>query len=203
MGRLLSNQKEYVYNPPNARKGWCAIKVLRAIALFFFGVITAFAQGPMPLCLEARPGEAARRSVVYDFNVAITQSASYRYETADSDERPKMMHVDQSYNGHEVTLAVGQVMEVSLSENPTTGFRWDLKTKAEPACELVASTFASSGGHPGNGGIHRWQFRAVRPGSGEIELEYRRSWEKDAAPAKVYKLGVRVLVDGSSTAQSE
>ena len=169
------------------------MRIPRAIALFFFGISTAFAQEAIPLSIEAQGENWAPKSVVYDSREAIAQSALYVYGSADSGESAKMVQVDQSYNGHEVTLAVGQVMELSLHENPTTGFRWDLKTKAEPECELVASTFdPPPGERPGNGGIRRWQFRAVHPGSGEIELEYRRPWEKDAAPAKVYKLDVRV-----------
>ena len=194
------------------------MRILTAIALFFFGISTTFSQDPITPSIEARPEEAVGKKSVYDFKEAIGHSALYRYLGDDSQKqgifpsivaisggRAKMMHVDQSYNGHEVTLAVGQVMELSLSENPTTGFRWDLKTKAEPACELVASTFDAPGGRPGNGGVHHWQFRAVHPGSGEIELEYRRPWEKDAAPAKVYKMGVRVgdQVNGGSTTPVE
>ena len=50
---------------------------------------------------------------------------------------PKMMQVDRSYNEREVTVAIGEVVEISLAENPTTGFRWELRVKPEPACSLV------------------------------------------------------------------
>jgi inhibitor of cysteine peptidase len=190
------------------------MRILRAIATFFFSITAASAHNPISLSVEARAEDAAGKRAVYDFKGAIKQSALYCYVSDDSQKqgiplsivavsrgRRKMLHVDQSYNAREVTLAVGQVLELALSENRTTGFRWDLKTKAEPACELVESTFSPPEGHPGNGGTHRWQFRAVQSGSGEIELEYRRPWEKDAAPAKVFKLGVRVrdLGNGGST----
>lgn len=119
---------------------------------------------------------------------------------------PKMMQVDRSYNGRQVTLAVGEVVEISLAENPTTGFRWDLKVKPEPACAFVKSTFEPATGPPGKGGTHRWQFQAVRSGTGEIELEYRRPWEHNTPPAQTFKLSVRVRKESStrdSTAQSE
>jgi predicted secreted protein len=154
---------------------------------------TALAQDAIPLSMGAPAENAALKSVMYDSKIAIAQSAFYVYVSADAGEPAKMMHVGQSDNGREVTLAMGQILELSLAENPTTGFHWDLKSKAGPACELVDSTFVPpEGGRLGAGGIHRWQFRAVHSGSGEVELEYRRSAE-DAAPAKVYKLGVRVI----------
>jgi len=190
------------------------MRIVRAVALFFFSITAASAQNPISSRIEAEG--ASGKSFIYDFGEAIGHLALYGYASADSTiqrislvaiagGRDKMIHVDQSYNGHEVTLAVGQVMELVLSENRTTGFRWDLKTKAEPVCELVKSTFDPPKGHPGNAGIHRWQFQAVHSGSANIELEYRRPWEKDAAPAKIYKLGVRVRdqLNGGSTAPFE
>lgn len=105
---------------------------------------------------------------------------------------PKMLEVDRSYDGREVTLGVGEVVALSLAENPTTGFRWDFAVKPEPACTLVKSTFERATGSPGKGGTHRWRFQAVHPGSGEIELEYRRPWEKETPPSQTFKLTVRV-----------
>jgi inhibitor of cysteine peptidase len=119
---------------------------------------------------------------------------------------PKMIRVDRSYNGREVTLAVGEVVEISLAENPTTGFRWDLEVKPEPACTLVNSTFEPATGPPGKGGTHRWQFRAARSGTGEILLEYRRPWERNTPPGQTFKLSLRVRKESStrdSTARSE
>jgi len=119
---------------------------------------------------------------------------------------PKVIRVDRSYNARELTLAVGEVVEISLAENPTTGFRWDLEVKPEPACTLANSTFEPATGPPGKGGTHRWQFRAVHPGTGEIVLAYRRPWERIASPAQTFKLSLRVRKESStrdSTAPSE
>ena len=104
----------------------------------------------------------------------------------------EMIQIDQNDNGHEVSLALGEQVELSLAENQTTGFRWELKSQAEPVCELVQDRFELPDGKPGNGGVHRWEFRAVHPGSGEIQLEYRRPWEKNVAAAKTYKASIRV-----------
>lgn len=105
---------------------------------------------------------------------------------------PKMIEVDKSFDGRELTLGVGDVVALSLAENPTTGFRWDFAVKPEPAFTLVKSTFEPAKGPPGKGGTHRWQFQAVRPGSAEIELEYRRPWEKETPPNRKFKLTFRV-----------
>ena len=117
-----------------------------------------------------------------------------------------MIHVDASQNGREVTLEVGEVVEISLAENRTTGFRWEIKSQAEPACALVNSTFEVAVSPLGKGGTHRWQFQGERQGIGEITLEYRRAWHPEAPPRQSFRLNVNVRERGispSSTARSE
>lgn len=106
--------------------------------------------------------------------------------------QPKMIQVDRSHNEREVTLAIGEVVEISLAENRTTGFRWELRVKPEPPCALIKSWFEPATGPPGKGGTHRWQFQAVSSGTGEIKLEYRRPWEQGKPPGQTFKLSVRV-----------
>ena len=103
-----------------------------------------------------------------------------------------MRKITEDDNGHALTLAVGDEVELSLAGNPSTGYQWELKAKGGPVCELVKDDFEAPTGAPGSGGVHRWQFRAVKPGSGKIALQYRRSWEEKAAPARKYQVSVRV-----------
>ena len=106
----------------------------------------------------------------------------------------KMIKVDDSFNGREVALQTGEALEVAIAENATTGFRWYIKTKLDflPEFQDSEPPPSSPTGPPGKGGVHRFYFRATHAGTGELELEYRRSWEKQKAPARLYKLRVRV-----------
>lgn len=103
-----------------------------------------------------------------------------------------MIEADKSYDGRTLTLHAGDTLSLSLAENPTTGFRWDLKTKPEPQFETVTDTFEGSGGSPGAGGTHRWQWKAMRTGAATIRLEYRRPWETNAPPGQVFSLNLQV-----------
>jgi predicted secreted protein len=49
-----------------------------------------------------------------------------------------MISVDQNFNGQTVDLPVGQVMELRLAENPTTGYRWTFVRDGKPVCVVVA-----------------------------------------------------------------
>lgn len=103
-----------------------------------------------------------------------------------------MPQLDQSSHNTEVALKIGETLEIALPENPTTGYHWELRSGGEPACAPTDSAFEAAGTKPGQGGIRRWRFEAVREGSGSIDLVNRRAWEKDKAPAQAHHLTVKV-----------
>ena len=102
------------------------------------------------------------------------------------------VQVDQSSNNKEVNLAAGQTLEIALAENPTTGFRWELKAAGGPACAARGDTLDAPAAGVGKSSTRRWRFEAVGKGTGTIELVYRRAWEQDKPPAETFRLTVRV-----------
>lgn len=104
----------------------------------------------------------------------------------------RMITIDQSSNNTDVSVAVGEQVEIALRENPTTGFRWELKMDGAPACVPRGSTYEAPAAGVGRAGTRRWRFEAVQAGSGVIELVYRRSFEADKPPAEVFHLAVNV-----------
>jgi predicted secreted protein len=129
-------------------------------------------------------------ALLFAFGVLLPVRAGH-LETS----RVKMLRADESYNGRTVKLAAGEFLEISLAENPTTGYRWRLLEAATVTanCPLVKDSYEP--GHPqvaGQGGIHRWQFQAAEPGACTIELEYRRSWQKDKPPERTFRIHVEV-----------
>ncbi|HMK69278.1 MAG TPA: protease inhibitor I42 family protein, partial [Stellaceae bacterium] len=99
--------------------------------------------------------------------------------------------VDETFSAQTVELPVGQVMELRLQENPTTGFRWVFAEDGVPCFSLVSDAY-EGGGAPGAGGEHKWQMKAVQLGNCELRLFYRRSFEPDASPARSFVLHVKV-----------
>ena len=103
-----------------------------------------------------------------------------------------VVRLDQAADGREIALRPRQMLEIALPENPTTGFRWEIRTAGTPTCADRGSSFdAPSGGGPGAGGTRRFLFEAVQVGVGQLALVYRRSWE-DKPPARTFNLTVRV-----------
>ena len=85
-----------------------------------------------------------------------------------------MIIVDQNASGQTIDLQVGQVMELRLAENPSTGFRWRLTSDGAPACVVVNDRFEGSPGPPGQGGQHTWEIRGAAAGDCDIAMQYRR-----------------------------
>lgn len=102
-----------------------------------------------------------------------------------------MSQVDETSNGKEIELAVGETLEVRLPENRTTGFQWVLESSAKDVSSLVKDE-VEPGRLIGEPGIHRWHFRTERAGSGRIELSYRRPWEEKEKPQRTFALDIRV-----------
>jgi inhibitor of cysteine peptidase len=100
------------------------------------------------------------------------------------------INADKSYDGRTINLRVGDGVKVTLAENPTTGYKWELVAKPEPICVIVSDAYVANtnGGMAGSGGVHNWNFRAVDKGTATVGLAYRRPWEKDAAPAQTFTL---------------
>ena len=109
--------------------------------------------------------------------------------------QPPEITVDQGAAGSTVSLRQGQRLAVFLPGNPTTGFLWELEPGTEPVLVLQGEPhFAPAGTALGSGGVYRFTFQAVRPGSVPVRIIYRRPFEKNAAPARSFEVTVVVGV---------
>ena len=102
-----------------------------------------------------------------------------------------MSRVDETSNGKEIELPVGEIIEVRLPENRTTGFQWVVESSAKGVLSLISEEM-EPGSKIGEPGVHRWHFRTERAGSDRIELSYRRPWERKEKPQRSFALDVRV-----------
>jgi len=90
-------------------------------------------------------------------------------------------------SGKTIAVAAGDLVEIRLEGNPTTGFMWSV-------AGIEGDAIASMGdveyvqkpaprGMVGVGGTFVVNLRAARPGKAAVACEYKRPWEKDTAPA--------------------
>jgi inhibitor of cysteine peptidase len=111
-----------------------------------------------------------------------------------SAEPPSRITVSDS--GGQVTLAVRQELGLQLEANPTTGYGWEVVPAVPEVLTVVdpGTYHASSVSEPrvGSGGTTSFVFRALRQGTGVLNLAYRRSWETGVPPARMVRIDVNV-----------
>ncbi len=94
------------------------------------------------------------------------------------------------------TVTAGELFDIRLPANPTTGFRWQVGALDEKVVRLVDTRYEATGsgsGAMGAGGTDIFTFVGVARGRGNISLVYLRPWEKGVAPARTADYSVDVL----------
>lgn len=107
-----------------------------------------------------------------------------------------MLEIGEAASGQTIDLPVGQVMELRLKENPTTGYRWRINQDGSPSCRIsdAPSQPAIPGmpSMPGAGSTHVWRIEGAQVGLCSIEMQYIRPWETDRPPAMTFGVRIRV-----------
>jgi inhibitor of cysteine peptidase len=103
------------------------------------------------------------------------------------------LELASAQSGSRQTLAVGQLLKISLDSNPTTGYRWAVDGALPPQLEQVGqSKYTAQSSAIGAGGVEVWTFVGKSVGTGALKLKYWRSFEPTAAPVGTFEVGVEV-----------
>ena len=102
-----------------------------------------------------------------------------------------MVEFQEGNNGQWAEIKLAESFQVSLKENRTTGFRWNLAANGEPGCRLTGEEFEPVL-TPGAPGVHHWRFQAVQAGATELKLVLERPWARTGKAAKTFSLRVQV-----------
>ncbi len=103
------------------------------------------------------------------------------------------MKIDDTDNGSQVVLEVGQTLVLSLDSNPTTGYQWQIVELDEAILEQTDYDYeADQPALAGSGGKEVWRFQARSSGSTTLSLGYRRSWEEGVEPIQTFSVEVVV-----------
>jgi inhibitor of cysteine peptidase len=79
-------------------------------------------------------------------------------------------------------MRVGQVLEIALTANASTGYQWEFASDGSPVLAKTTGPATpppmdTQPPMPGAPSIARWWFRAEKPGEARVRMVYRRSWE--------------------------
>jgi predicted secreted protein len=105
---------------------------------------------------------------------------------------PDPLTVTQADAGKTVALAVGQRLNVHLSEQAGTGYSWITASDSTPLLKFEGASSGSGATMPGGAEIQVLVYSAAAAGKGMLKIEYRRSWEKDQPPEKSFSIAVTI-----------
>ncbi len=99
-------------------------------------------------------------------------------------------------HGADIQLAVGDVLTLKLDAIPSTGYSWAVVRNDVALLEPLGEPRFERGDPPATGplgasGRQVFRFRAKAPGHQKLELQYRRSWEKEP-PLKAFEIEARI-----------
>ena len=101
--------------------------------------------------------------------------------------------INENNSGETLTLYPGDIMELTLESNPSTGYAWQGDLNIAGVLEVIEHGFKSRGVLPGAPGEEYWLLKAAGPGSASLSLEYKRSWEEGKDPVKRFAAEINVL----------
>jgi inhibitor of cysteine peptidase len=111
------------------------------------------------------------------------------------DDGGTTVELDVTDSLSEVSLDVGDQLDVSLEANPTTGYSWELGPLPE-GLQLVSSEFEEPGGSlVGAPGMQRFVFEAVGAGSGTLRFEYVRVFEDPVVAEQIVEYVLTITGD--------
>lgn len=96
-------------------------------------------------------------------------------------------------NNSVVDVNIYQLNKISLQENPTTGYSWNMSFPKE--FTILKDQFISGKKDVtivGGGGIHEWIFTASKTGTYNVSGIYRQPWENTTNDETKFSLMIRV-----------
>jgi inhibitor of cysteine peptidase len=105
-----------------------------------------------------------------------------------------MVTLTDQDNGRSLPVHVGDVIEVQLAENATTGYRWAPDDYDAKVLELAGAAADYPKAGVGAGGKAIFRYRVVGVGSGKLSLKYWRQFEGERSINKRFA----VTVDAAS-----
>jgi len=99
-----------------------------------------------------------------------------------------LITVTADQNGKTVTVPEGDVVQITLEENPTTGYQWNATVIGGAVIDAdtyIMSTAAGQG-LVGAGGTHEWFITFPDGADGTFDAAYTRPWEETTEGAQTF-----------------
>ncbi len=111
-----------------------------------------------------------------------------------SDGVPPPVALTEIDSGAQVVLRQGQTLAVSLPENASTGYRWEIVPGAGSILSAQGDSYvAADPGAIGGGGVRTFTFMAAASGNAVLQIILHQPWMTGVAPARTFEAAVAVV----------
>lgn len=98
--------------------------------------------------------------------------------------------------GKTFDLAKGDVLEITLEGNPTTGYNWT-QVSGNDKVLMPVGTYTykqnpAAAEMVGVGGKFTFNFKAIGVGATHLKFSYQRPWEKNVPPIQTFEMNINV-----------
>jgi predicted secreted protein len=101
--------------------------------------------------------------------------------------------VTKAQEGQEISLKVGNILQIELPGSGGTGYSWLAKNTFAPHLKLLDQTIRQlNAGLPGGSVTYIWRFKAATPGATGISMDYFRPWEGVGTAKDHFRIKVRI-----------
>jgi inhibitor of cysteine peptidase len=103
----------------------------------------------------------------------------------------RTINAGEADSGRVVAASPGDIITITLPENPSTGYAWDMT--ATSGLHLISDTFQRPTTKLiGTGGTHIWRYQVAGTGAQSVTARYHRPWVAASQTDKKFSLSVQV-----------
>ena len=88
-----------------------------------------------------------------------------------------------------IKVKLGDVFEVSLDSNPSTGYQWDVDFDSD-FLKIKEKSYMPLSPKLGGGGKEHFSFLSLKHGKTTITLQYKRSWEEKVIKKEKFEIEI-------------
>lgn len=97
---------------------------------------------------------------------------------------PRELSVAEQDDGTCLQLVPGDALTVSLDDNPSGGYRWQLTVVQGAAVRIVDEGYEPRSAAVGSGGRAWWTLKAETAGAAELQARRSRAWQPTVEDAR-------------------
>ncbi|MBM7866225.1 hypothetical protein GTO89_08020 [Heliobacterium gestii] len=113
--------------------------------------------------------------------------------------------INENYDGKQVTIKQGEILEVQLNSNASTGYSWNYGIEPDSNVLSEVEHRYTSLTNPaqtkpliGAGGQECWRFIPSKSGVTKLKLNYIRPWESETPPARTFTVEINADAPSST-----